>query len=269
MRTTLAAVLVLVSCLHASGSNPASVSARVAEEFRRLTDSYKNFDIEQFSGLLKQLDAESKAGALVKLKAVLDSEDRDIRRRAALALHYLGDSSGVPQMIADRRPIALRIMGDRRAIPVLVDITSDKPVHRRAIALAALGDLKATNALDTIVSHLADFDRSGTHNPACSACYALGELGDKRAIPHLVALVQTRHQGMPKTYGNDANDTKHDRTDVLDAALSALRKLTGHDFATLEEWDKWIERPHRDRTPRYGEPSHPPDVSGESAVRGR
>lgn len=81
-----------------------------------------------------------------------------------------------------------------------------------------------TNAYDVIVPHLDDLelDAGCTIPPAMVACYALGELGDKRAIPHLVkALDQRTTQGQ---------------------AARALRKLTGHDFKNPDEWREWWKK---------------------------
>lgn len=171
-----------------------------------------------------------------ELHGQLAAPEFDARRRAAIALARAGDNSGVPMLIEamssltnrnDRNNcvVALRIAKDPRSIPALIKATDDPSPYIRGIALATLGEMKATNAYGVIVSHLDDLERDGgciPMPPAMLACHALGELGDARAIPHLVkALDQKYTQGQ---------------------AARALGKLTGHDFQELEEWREWWEK---------------------------
>ena len=168
------------------------------------------------------------------LRADLSSPDFETRRRAAMELHERGDHSGVPTMIEamqvltnqterNNAVVALRIIKDPRSIPTLLRATSDPAAYVRSIALAALGELSATNAYDVIVSHVSDLENFGGDLPMCpgdSACYALGALGNPRAIPVLIrALDQERTQSQ---------------------ACQALEKLTGQTFRyDVEKWKSW------------------------------
>jgi HEAT repeat protein len=55
---------------------------------------------------------------------------------------------------------------------------------------------------------------------------ALGDLGDKRAIPHLIPLVGTR--SLLESL-------------LPDEATVALRKLTGQALTSREQWQKWYD----------------------------
>ncbi|MCX6929370.1 MAG: HEAT repeat domain-containing protein [Verrucomicrobia bacterium] len=60
------------------------------------------------------------------------------------------------------------------------------------LAVAALGELKATEAYDEIAALTKDkASQLGCVRmpPACSACYALGILGDERAVPVLIEVL--------------------------------------------------------------------------------
>ena len=85
--------------------------------------------------------------------------------------------------------MALRILKDTRAIPLLRETLKDPSPYVRCIAVAALGELKAAEAYDQIVALTTD---KGTLQgclpmaPGHLACYALGALGDKKAVPVLI-----------------------------------------------------------------------------------
>jgi HEAT repeat protein len=178
------------------------------------------------------------------LRADLSSPDFETRRRATIELHKLGDNSGVPAMIEamgtltnqterNNAVVALRITKDPRAIPALTKATSDPSAYVRSIAVAALGELAATNAYNVIVSHVTDLENFGGDVPMCpgdSACYALGALGDKRALPVLIKAL--------------------DQRETQSQACQALEKLTGQAFRyDVEKWKAWWKekRPNIER----------------------
>jgi hypothetical protein len=179
-----------------------------------------------------------KAVAINRLLESLMSKEVEIRRRAALTLASLGDKSGVPTMIDDLSTatgkdrdnivVALRVLKDERAVPALRKALKDKSPYVRGIAVAALGELKAAKAYHEIVVLTKDKEGlkagkgPGHLNcirdcPAFSACYALGALGDERAVPVLIGLLA------------DA--------DLQQPALQALEVLTKQKFG--KDPDKW------------------------------
>lgn len=187
------------------------------------------------------LAAPDKAAAIGRLHESLKSQDAEIRRRAALTLGHLGDKSGVPTMIEgltkatgrdrDNLVVALRILKDDRAIPALREALKDKSPYVRGIALAALGEVKATKAYDDIVALTNDKEENGggknagTLNcfrsyPADMACYALGALGDKRAVPVLIERLADK--------------------DLQESARQALEALTNQKLGIdPEKWKAW------------------------------
>lgn len=187
------------------------------------------------------LSAPEKTAALKRLNQSLKSDEVEIRRRAALTLGEVGDTSGVPTMIEDLSKatgsdrdnvvVALRVLKDKRAIPALRMALKDESEYVRGIAVAALGELKATEAYDEIVALTKDKgDKPDNKNagkldcvkipPAALACYALGALGDERAVPVLIEVLADKElQGCAQQ------------------ALEALTKQKfGHDS---EKWKAW------------------------------
>jgi HEAT repeat protein len=169
-----------------------------------------------------------------ELRAQLTAPDFDTRRRAAIELSRAGDNSGVPIMIDamatqtnrnDRNNcvVALRVMKDHRTIPTLVKTAEDTSPYVRSISLEALGEMMATNTYDVLVAHLDDFERHGgcmAMYPADSACYALGALGNKKAIPLLMNAL--------------------DHRETQSQACQALEKLTGQSFRyDVKKWKNW------------------------------
>lgn len=218
-----------------------------ATESGRATD-WKAFDdpsalllTDPFAKAIDQLPAEDKAVAIKRLHDSLNAKDIEIRRRAALVLGKLGDPSGVLTMIEalpkatgkDRNNVvvALRILKDERAIPALRAALKDDSPYVRSIAVAALGELKAAKDYDDIVAVTRDKGeksvppKAGVLNcfpvcPADSACYALAALGDKRAVPVLIGLV--------------------DDLDVQNAAMRSLEMLTKVKVGSdPDKWKAW------------------------------
>jgi HEAT repeat protein len=196
---------------------------------------------DAFAKSISELPAAEKAAAIKRLKESLGAKEVEIRRRAALTLGKLGDKRGVSTMIEDlsratgsdrdRVVVALRVLKDERAIPALRKALKDKSPYVRGIAVAALGELKAAKAYADIVALTKDKEgkrpekNAGTLNcfpisPADMACYALGALGDKRAVPVLIDLLDDR--------------------DLQGSALQALEALTKQALGNQpEKWKAW------------------------------
>jgi HEAT repeat protein len=169
------------------------------------------FLTDPFAKLIAELTEPQKTAAVKRLHESLKSTEGEIRRRAALTLGELGVATGVPTMIADLGTatgrdrdnvvVALRVLKDRRAIPVLRTALKDKSPYVRSIAVAALGELKAGEAYAEIVALTKDKEIQGNEKngkqlnciritPADLACYSLGALGDTRAVPVLIELLR-------------------------------------------------------------------------------
>jgi HEAT repeat protein len=219
--------------------------ACLALDWNAFNDPQSFLLTDPFAKEIAELAGAKKTEALDRLRTALKSPEVEIRRRAALTLDKLDDKSGVPVMIAalpestgnDRNNVvvALRILKDPRAIPALREALKDKTPHVRCIALEALGELKAQEAYADIVALTKDkpleLNPEKVLNcirmpPAGSACYALGALGDQRAVPVLIELLPDK--------------------DLQNQARQALEALTrqklGTDPAAWAAWWKQHDR---------------------------
>jgi HEAT repeat protein len=195
---------------------------------------------DAFAQSIDGLPVAEKTAAMERLQESLKSKEVEIRRRAALTLAKLGDKSGVPTMIDDLSTaagrdrdnvvVALRVMKDERAVPALRKALQDKSPYVRGIAVSALGELKAAKAYDEVVALTKDKEGLTAAKgvglncipncPAFSACYALGALGDERAVPVLIGLL------------SDA--------DLKEPARQALEAITKQKLGTdPEKWTAW------------------------------
>jgi HEAT repeat protein len=218
-----------------------------AIEWEEFDDPQALLLTEPFARSIRALPEADQAAAIRRLTDSLKSDVVEIRRRAALTLDKLGDKSGVPTMIEalttatgrdrDSVVVALRILKDKRAIPALRKVLQDKSPYVRGIAVAALGELKAKEAYDEIVALTKD---KGTrpdekvagrlnclpNSPAILACYALGALGERRAVPVLIELVPDK--------------------DLHYSAVQALEALTEQKLGNdPEKWKVWWKQQDR------------------------
>ena len=122
----------------------------VQQDLVRLLDPEVIFIGQPLLDRLVKLPPAQQEAARAQLTTALTSGHLEVRCRAALALHALGDDGGVPALIRDmatpdRRDrgdvaVALRIIGDRRAIPALTRAAGDSSPYVRSIALESLGN---------------------------------------------------------------------------------------------------------------------------------
>jgi HEAT repeat protein len=231
---SVSAILYCLSFTVASAAQSSALPPEVESDFGLFYNPTSHLIGVSFQDRLAELDASQKPEAITRLRKGLVSSHCEVRRRASLALHRFGDDAGVPVMIADMASVtnrndrnnvvvALRVMKDRRAIPTLIETAEDPSPYIRSISLAALGEMMATNSYDVLVDHLDDFERHGgciAMYPADLACYALGALGDKKAIPLLMNAL--------------------DHRETQNQACQALEKLTGQSFRyDVKKWKKW------------------------------
>jgi len=138
------------------------------------------------------------AGARDALGELLGSEDEDLRYRAALALGRLGDRRAVPILIdllgagrsLDERKDAVRrlgYLGDPQAVDVLLESVADSHLRYRAVtSLGMIGDRRAVEPLVRML----DGEQRGMIRDGVTR--ALGWLGDGEVLPALVDTVR-RH----------------------------------------------------------------------------
>ncbi len=90
-----------------------------------------------------------------------------------------GDDPRVRQYLT----LVLGKLGDRRAVPVLVDALRDPVVETRIYALIALAELQDRSAVPAVIAAANDDDKDVRK----TAIYALGDLNDPRGLPLLQA----------------------------------------------------------------------------------
>ena len=186
------------------------MNRRISLDWKTFNDPQAFLLTDAFAKSINGVSAPEKAAALKRLQDSLKSKEVEVRRRAALTLAGLGDKSGVATMIQDVSTakgrdrdnvmVALRTLKDVQAIPVLRKSLKDSSPYVRGIAVATLGELKAAQAYDELVALTKDKEGLNAGKgqgrlkcirdcPAFSACYALGALGDDRAVPVLIGLL--------------------------------------------------------------------------------
>lgn len=132
------------------------------------------------------------------IEALVDP-DVNVRFEAASALGRVPDPRALEPLLTSVKDLdedvrgavcdALGAIGDARAIPELLTLLKDdRKSGVRGRAALALGALKAKDAFDTLVKRAT---RERDPEALAAMCWALGELGDARALPTLEPL--TRH----------------------------------------------------------------------------
>ena len=199
-----------------------------------------------------------------------------VRYNAALALGYMHDPRIAPALLPllrDAKPIvrhaaaqALAELGDKRAIEPLLDWLHDLGATNRDEAVKALGKFHLSRVSDALIAALQDpvyVGAAGVTAPGASspqmesvrgqAALTLGALGDKRAVPALIAALDYGY--LPaRRRAAEALGVLKDRRAVApliaalrhfpgDAAQSpsgALKAITGQDFGLdADRWQAW------------------------------
>ena len=207
-----------------------------------LVDAFKSEKVfwQQFL-IAQQIVARHETGVIPSLLDWLTHEDRHIRGNAAFIIGRLGDPRGfqvVAGMLDDRsdrpegqgrvgiagdgryhaaaqisadRYYAAHLLGDLRdaqAVPLLVSLLKDPEVN--AIVPWALGQIGDKRAVGPLVNALDDDSPS----MRVMAIYALEELDAKEALPRLIALLDDHRKSH---FGAQVS--------VADAAKAAIAKL--------------------------------------------
>ena len=204
------------------------------------------------SGLVRRTAAESlgelqDGRAFPVLSKLLADADEEMRTTALIALGNLGDPRAFESLTSalkdehyGTRQAAARALGsfgDRRAVDALIDALNDDNwlVRRLAAAsLAELGDPCAVNPIlsafpsgaapalrklgfadkDVLLARLVDALGSGSIYADSDTLEALGELGDIRAVPHLIKVL-----------------TGNERSSIRMDAIAALAQLEAESAA--------------------------------------
>lgn len=144
--------------------------------------------------------------AISALLAVLEDKDPELRTAAVRSLGELGSKRAVRPLITALHTdedvevrlataYALGLLGDKRAVKPLMTKLSDQNEEPkvRGITAEALADLKDRRAVTPLIVALSD----ESIEVRFWAVFALGELGDSRALPELERLAAMNHAILP------------------------------------------------------------------------
>jgi HEAT repeat protein len=156
-----------------------------------LLDQFQTTNFSRQLEVGKQIANLGDVGALPVLESWLTHEDRHLRGNAALVFASLGDGRGFDALrgiLTDRsyRPLGqgIAFVAGNMAAPAWwmpAQIGAD-----RYYAVHLLGQLKDPRALDLLVPLLDDAEIN------YAVAWALGEIGDRRAIQPLIATLRDR-----------------------------------------------------------------------------
>jgi HEAT repeat protein len=233
LRTWLAvpaALSTLVGAAVAQGQQSATL-AELLGQFQRTTVFWQQLEVA------RRIAEMGDARVLEQLAPWLKEQDRHLRGNAAFVFASLGDARGfeaIRTILTDRsdRPEGQGIPGGRFTIARQVE--SD-----RYYAVHLFGELKDPRAVDVLVPLLDDDDVN------FKVAWALGEIGDQRAIRPLIAALTNRDalmrisaiQGLAKLKATEAlphlrallddqaMPRAGDRVSVPDTARAAIAML--------------------------------------------
>ncbi len=242
------------------GSRPPSPAAqeRSAAQLIEAFGSAEVFWVQRKSA--DELVKHGDRSVIPAIEKYLDSESRLERCNAGLVLAGLGDERGLAAIIAelrDKSPRAVRpgqvtsskssqtaqdryyaahalgALGDKRAVPVLIEHLQDEEInYKAAIALGKIGDSSAVPALSGMLNH---------KNPdrRLWAAYALAKLNDPAGVPALADILLNASSWIRRRHAADVLGTFGDSRavpvllraigdespDVVVVAIRALGKL--------------------------------------------
>jgi HEAT repeat protein len=201
------------------------------DEFEKTGVFWRHFEVA------KQVVSTGDPRALQRLEPWLDHEDRHLRGNAAFVFAGLGDARGLETiglMLTDRSawPEGQGIPGGRFSVAGQIRADQYYAVH-------LLGELKDLRAVDLLIPLLDD----GKIN--YKVAWALGEIGDARATPPLMAALGNRDalvrvsaiqalvklgatEALPKLrelLSDDAMPSAGDRVSVAETARAAIARL--------------------------------------------
>jgi HEAT repeat protein len=202
---------------------------KVERDLQKLHDKDKNVLQRALGRLAKSDDERAKAG----LTKLLEIDDEDLRLLGIKAAEKMQNKEAVPTLIRilqdpespypDRLIIeVLGTLGDSRAVPYIIPYL-ERTVYYDPYAPEALGKIGVSDEqLQQIIDLLS---KSSSKSERSGAAMALGEIGDKRAVPALLAAL---------------NDEK----EVCAEAAKALGKLDAKEalpalfkLVDSKEWD--------------------------------
>ncbi len=140
-----------------------------------------------------------------RVGTLIPTLDFDVRVEALVAAGRLGDPRTIPALIAlsqhreramrEAAIFALGRTGDRKAVPPLLAALDDNRASVQVLACLGLAH-GGDKVVDRLIQVVRDPDRQDDARAACA--YALGVVGDKRAVPTLIETLQTGNDQAPR-----------------------------------------------------------------------
>lgn len=161
-----------------------------------LTRSLRDEDAEMRRKVAWALGEIADDAAVESLVGALNDADEDVRRVVLLVLEKLGwkppeEAEEVQQLVADREWDRLAGMGDV-AVGSLIEALESGDEEMRVKAAWALGEIGDARAVDPLLSSLQDRSASVREK----AIWALGKIADERAVDALIAALDDTDEGV-------------------------------------------------------------------------
>ena len=230
--------------------NRSKEPVKLQTELSLLITTIKEGDDSERKCAATRLGALKDANALDALIDALDDTDQEVVSAAAWALGEIGDTAAVDPLrkagakyeqlfsIANAAayndsciPPIYVALGKLKTDEVLVRLLKEGDSRERLDAARDLGERKARRAVDPLIGTLDD-------NVDCVrswAAWALGEIGDERAIEPLV-------RAMTKYHEISRTDHTGWNSKCLTSIYVSLEKLTGESFGlNAGKWANWFE----------------------------
>ncbi|HLM48847.1 MAG TPA: HEAT repeat domain-containing protein, partial [Myxococcaceae bacterium] len=207
---------------------------------RRAQDKVRVIDALRDSGHLNEsflplLHARLKEESKSEVKAAVARALGDVKSPASVGplsdAVDLGVTDSAANLMNKALAQALGEIGDPKATPVLIKLLKARDNFTRVEAMQALGQLRATEAVEPLIQVATDESLEPFLNR--QAIEALGRIGDARAVPSLVRMMTKERQGT-SFYTESAFSLFQVGQPAADALLSALE---GRD-AELSGWMK-------------------------------
>ena len=234
---TLVAVLAMVLIDASPRAQRNATVEQLVEQFLGATEFWQQFETA------KELAKVGDAWVLKALAPLLAQEDRHVRANAAFVFTRLGDPRGLETLhaiVEDRsdRPLGQGIAGGSFNMDAARWWLSSQIHADRYYAVHVLAESKDNQAVEWLIPLLSD----GEIN--YQVAWALGQIGDRRAIGPLINALQDRdalvrvsaiqglealdaREALPQLRGllNDQAPGAGDRVPVRDVAKAAIAKI--------------------------------------------